>query len=90
MLSHSFSDSKDGSPKRKEEPGFAFQKITNMGSEGRNSLKKSLTVKSEKIDFSKDKPISTELVIEKMLLYEAGDDEDLDDWNMLDSDLDSE
>lgn len=61
-----------------------------MGSEGRNSLKKSLTLKTEKVDFSKDKPIGTELVIEKMLLYEAGDDEDLDDWNMLDSDLDSE
>ena len=61
-----------------------------MGSEGRNSLKMSLNLKSEKIDYSKDKPIGTELVIEEMLLYEAGDDDDLDDWNMLDSDLDSD
>jgi hypothetical protein len=60
------------------------------GSGMRSSLKKSLTIKSEKRDFSKDKPIGTELVIEKMLMYEAGNDEDLDDWNMLDSDLDSD
>ena len=53
-------------------------------------MKKSLTLKSEKVDFSKDKPIGTELVIEKMLMYDANNNEDLDDWNMLDSDLDSE
>lgn len=55
-----------------------------------SSLKESIMMKSGTVDFSKDKPVGTELVIEKMLMYAQGDIDDLDDWNMLDSDLDAD
>ena len=76
-------------PIENNDSSFKPTKIAKMAGSG-SSLKESIMTKSGTVDFSKDKPVGTELVIEKMLMYAQGDIDDLDDWNMLDSDLDAD
>ena len=52
-----------------------------------SSLRRSLTQKNES---KKINVVSTELLIEKMLMFDQGDDEDLDEWNMMDTEMDAD